>query len=107
MSPEHVIAYVCEKCGWADFHPTPRCPRCGSEPKQSAIPGLGRIRTFTTIRYPPSGFESQAPYVVAIIELENGPKVIGRVTSSPEVKIGNLVSLSSTKNGILEFQVST
>ena len=107
MSSNEVAAYVCPKCNWADFHPAPRCPRCGSELKQSTLPGSGRIRTFTTIRYPPEGFETDAPFVVAIIELESGPRVIGRVSNSPdEIKVGSGVLFSSSENGILEFHLS-
>lgn len=108
MSTLQVTAYVCQKCGWADFHPAPECPRCHGGIRQSAFAGAGRIVTFTTIRYPPKGFENQAPYVVAIIDIENGPRVIGRVSNSAdEVKIGSPVSLRSSKEGMLEFQLVT
>ena len=75
--------------------------------RQSAFAGTGRIATFTIIRYPPKGFENQAPYVVAIIDIENGPRVVGRVSNSAdEVKIGSAVALMSSKQGALEFQLS-
>jgi uncharacterized protein len=32
----------------------------------------GSIVTFTTVFVPPSGFESQSPYVVAVVSLEHG-----------------------------------
>jgi hypothetical protein len=108
MSTPEVTAYVCEKCGWADFHPAPECPRCHGGIRQSAFAGAGKIVTFTAIRYPPKGFETQAPYVVAIIDIEDGPRVIGRVrNSADEVKIGSAVALRSSKEGMLEFQLST
>ena len=70
--------------------------------------GTGRVVSFTVVRYPPRGFENQAPYVVAIIDIENGPRVIGRVSNSPdELEIGSQVSLKSAKGGKLEFQLST
>ena len=34
----------------------------------------GKIVSFTKIFVPPSGFESQAPYIVAIVKLSSGPK---------------------------------
>jgi uncharacterized OB-fold protein len=68
---------------------------------------VGRVVTFTAIRYPPKGFENQAPYVVAIIDIEGGPRVIGRLSnSSDEVKIGADVVLKSNKEGSLEFQLA-
>ena len=107
MSLPQVAIYVCRKCGWADFHPVSHCPRCLGDIMQMTITGEGRIVTYTTIRYPPKGFENQAPYVVAIIDLEKGPRVIGRITNSvDEAEIGSPVSLSSSKEGTLEFQLS-
>ena len=71
------------------------------------LEGVGKIVTYTAIRYPPVGYEDQAPYVVAIISLENGPKVIGRIASPiDDVKIGSKVMLSSNKDGVLEFKLS-
>jgi len=100
-------AYVCPSCGWADFHRAGLCPRCAGAVKELAFEGKGKIVTYTTIRYPPKGFENRAPYVVAIIDIENGPRVIGRVSNSPdEVKIGSAVSLSSAKEGALEFRLA-
>jgi len=102
-----LTGYVCRKCGWADFHPVNLCPRCSGEVKQSTFAGEGKIVTYTVIRYPPKGFENQAPYVVAIIDIENGPRVIGRVSNSvDEVKIGSSVTLLSTREDALEFRLS-
>ena len=76
--------------------------------KQSAFTGKGKIVTYTAIRYPPKGFENQAPYVVAIIDIENGPRVMGRVTDpSDDVKIDSVVSLSSVNEDALEFRLVT
>jgi uncharacterized OB-fold protein len=71
-----------------------------------SLDGKGRIVSFTVIRYPPRGFENEAPYVVAIIDVENGPRVIGRLSNSADkVGIGNAVSLKSVGEGRLEFQL--
>jgi uncharacterized OB-fold protein len=107
MVTPQITSFVCEKCGWADFYPAETCPRCNSNLKQTTISAVGRIVTFTAIRYPPKGFENQAPYVVAIIDIEGGPRVIGRISNaSDEVKIGADVLLKSKTEGRLEFQLS-
>jgi len=106
-TPLQITSYVCQKCGWADFYHAETCPRCNSNTKQTALSGVGRVVTFTAIRYPPKGFENQAPYVVAIVDIERGPRVIGRLSNpSDEVKIGAKVVLKSKKEGSLEFQLS-
>ena len=52
----------------------------------------GRIVSFTIIRLPPAGFESQAPYAVAIIDLA-GTCVIGQLVDIDidQVKTGQTV----------------
>ena len=107
-SPLQVTGYVCRNCGWTDFHPVSQCPRCNGGIRQSAIAGEGKVVTYTAIRYPPKGFENQAPYVVAIIDIDKGPRVIGRISNSAdEVKIGSSVSLISSKECVLQFQLSS
>ncbi len=108
MSLPQVTGYICRTCGWTDFHPVKLCPRCNGEVTQTILPGKGRIVTYTEIRYPPKGFENQAPYVVAIIDIENGPRVIARISNSiREVKVGSMVTLASSKESPLEFRLST
>jgi hypothetical protein len=106
--PLQLTDYVCRNCGWTDFRPVNCCPRCNGDITQSAIAGEGKVVTYTAIRYPPKGFENQAPYVVAIIDIDKGPRIIGRISNSAdEVKIGSTVSLISSKEGALEFQLSS
>ena len=108
MSLQQIESYVCGACGWADFHPVGKCPRCHGEINPETLPGKGRIVTYTEIRYPPSGFENKAPYVVAIIDIEHGPRVIGRISNPvKELKTGAAVSLVSAKENVLEFLLST
>jgi len=106
-TPPQVTIYVCQKCGWTDFHATSQCPRCNANIDPKVIAGEGEVVTYTAIRYPPKHFEDQAPYVVAIIDLNRGPRVIGRISNTAEeVKIGDRVSLSSSTDGTLEFRLS-
>lgn len=107
LSALKLTTYSCPKCGWADFHPATRCPKCNNEINTSTIAGEGKIATFTTIRYPPKGFENLAPYVVALVDLKAGLRVIGRVkTSANDAAIGSAVSLVSNKGGVLEFELA-
>ena len=103
MTPT-ISGVICPKCRWSDFFKAQVCPRCLTELSDTSFPGQGRIVTFTVIRYPPIGFEEQAPYVVALIDLNDGPRVIGRVNAKPEeVKIGASVDFTREAAGALEF----
>jgi uncharacterized OB-fold protein len=106
-TPQEIKGYFCPKCGWADFFATSNCPRCHSEIKEGPLPDRGKVATFTIIRYPPLGFEQEAPYVVALIDLDNGPRVIGRIAGTPELlQIGTHVTLTGCQNGALQFVAS-
>ena len=47
----------------------------------------GKVIAFTKVFVPPQGFESQAPYIVAIALLENGVKIIAQVVDVAENKL--------------------
>jgi len=51
--------------------------------------GTGTVITFTTIYNATEDFERLTPYNLAIIQLDEGPKITGQiVSSSANVKIG-------------------
>ena len=105
MNPVNLFGVVCPKCHWSDFFKVQTCPLCLTAVTSTSFPGRGRIVTYTVIRYPPSGFEREAPYVVGIIDLDDGPTVIGRVRAEPEkVDIGLTVHFSRETAGALEFE---
>ena len=98
---------TCPKCQWSDFFKAQVCPQCLTELTPTSFPGQGKVFTFTVIRYPPIGFEEQAPYVVAVIDLNVGLRVIGRISARPEdVKIGSNVDFTRETAGALEFALT-
>ncbi|MCK4714618.1 MAG: OB-fold domain-containing protein, partial [Candidatus Aenigmarchaeota archaeon] len=48
------------------------------------------IYSFTQVNVPPGGFEIEAPYMLAIIELDEGPRLTAQVVdcNKKDVKIG-------------------
>jgi uncharacterized protein len=48
---------------------------------------VGVIIAWTTIRTPPSGFENQAPYIIAIIELDSGNRFTCQLVDSEEKEL--------------------
>jgi uncharacterized OB-fold protein len=101
-----VQGYRCPKCHWSDFFETKTCPQCHSKVSEVMLSGRGKIATFTVIRYPPKGFEKDAPYIVGLVDLENGPRVIGRITANPEeLKIAKVVQYTGKTQDALWFRV--
>ncbi len=87
-----LIGVKCETCGKNYFPSRPICPKCRRKGKlvEVQFSGNGKVYSHTTIYSGPTGFEGQVPYVIALIELEEGAKVLGQVVDcTPEdVKIG-------------------
>lgn len=67
----------CRTCGEAHFYPRPFCPRCWSEAVEwEQASGRATLYTFTVVHrndLPPWG--ERVPYVAAIVELEEGPRM--------------------------------
>jgi len=68
----------------------PRCPWCATcifEEVESA--GRGVVYTFVTAHVPVSpGYGAELPYTVATVELDEGPRLLGRVESRLPLAIG-------------------
>ncbi len=60
--------------------------------------GLGTVYSFTTVTEAPEGFEDQAPYVVALIKLDEGPMLTAQITDfDGEIAIGDRVEMVTRK----------
>jgi len=87
--PAPVTLSRCADCGRLDGAGRTVCVGCLSfrlEPIEA--PGSGRLATWTTIRRAPSRFRDDAPYDVAVVDLDAGPRVTGRLVAggaAPEV----------------------
>ena len=69
----------CVQCGAKYFPARPVCT-CGStEFKPYKLAERGEVITWTVISNAPIGFEKYVPYVVALIELEDGCKLLSQV----------------------------
>jgi uncharacterized protein len=70
----------CQECGERQFYPRAVCVACGSEPEWEEASGRGTVHTFTIIRQNGARpFRDELPYVVAIVELAEGPRMMGNV----------------------------
>jgi len=71
----------CKACGHVRWPASIFCPLCfGRETEWIISEGKGRVYSFAVyhIAYHP-GFESELPYVVAIVELEEGPHILTNI----------------------------
>jgi uncharacterized OB-fold protein len=86
----------CDHCGKFIFPPRDVCPHCGEEARGAhAMSGKGEVYSFTVVHEPPTGYETQAPYAIALVRLEEGPLITAQLTDvdAAEIKIGMPVEM--------------
>jgi uncharacterized protein len=95
-----LMVQECPDCGSRQFYPRALCTACGGEPRWLTTAGRGTIHTFTVIRqYGMPPFRDELPYVVAMVELEEGPLIMGNVTDCAvdDVRVGMPVEVHFSK----------
>ncbi len=81
-----VMATRCKKCGVSYFPPKADCPRClSNDVEWCEIKGKGKLMTYTIVNYGPTGFENDAPYILALADFD-GVQVFGRLSRDIEEK---------------------
>lgn len=86
-----LVGLRCASCGMVIFPPKGACPACrGTDLREQALSGEGKLYSFTVIEgsAAPPEFSDQANavgrYVVGVVELDEGPRVIAQVAAPPE-----------------------
>jgi hypothetical protein len=83
-----LVGEVCDNCDNKIFPPRDLCPECGQEAKTLyQFSGKGQVYSYTTVNEAPAGFEENAPYPVAMVQLEEGPLVTAQLTDLQDKKI--------------------
>jgi uncharacterized protein len=74
----------CEDCAKPFFYPRSACPTCGGT-NISWIDCSGRatLHTYIISHRPAPGFQADAPYAVAVVELEEGPRLMTNIVGIP------------------------
>lgn len=77
----------CDSCGTTWLPPSHACPACGSEHHSwQQVSGRGSVFSFVVVHrvYHPA-FKDKVPYVVAVIALDEGPRLLSNVVGiAPE-----------------------
>lgn len=92
-----IICSKCKRCGNLMIPLKPICSSCGSfDVEKFESTGKGKVRSFTIIYVAPKEFADETPYIVVIVDLDEGGAVMGRLTgvdpNKPEdIKFGGKV----------------
>lgn len=94
-----LVYQVCPHCGGAQAFPRAFCASCGShavEWRESA--GRGTVAAVTTLyRAPTPDYRERVPYSIALIDLNEGPRVMGH--AAPGLGIGDAVAMRIETHG--------
>ena len=96
-------AFKCKGCGAVIAPPSGTCYNCGSTDMEwTEVSGKGNLVSFTVIHIAPEEFQDEAPYYIAIVELEEGTRVSARLLGfdplkPEEVKIGIKLQIAYIK----------
>jgi uncharacterized OB-fold protein len=95
---ETLLLQRCGACQAYRHPPSPTCPRCFSA-DHAWVPasGSGTVYSFVVVRraFNPA-WEPDVPYVVAVVQLAEGPKLVTNIVNTPveNVAIGQPVTVT-------------
>jgi uncharacterized protein len=92
---QKLVRPVCNDCGASFFVPQIACVNCHSEAwTYQESSGLGTVSTFTVVHRAPT-CDHQPPYVVAVIDIEEGWYMMSNIVDCPHesVRIGQRVAV--------------
>jgi uncharacterized OB-fold protein len=71
----------CKMCDHLFFYPRSECPRCFSTNLEwMQVSGRGRLHSYTIVQQPANpAFRDDVPYVYAVVQLEEGPRIVSNV----------------------------
>ena len=76
-----LLVQECAACSRLRFVPTELCPHCASPAAMwTRVSGRGRVYTYTVVhRAPTPTYQAEAPYALAYVELDEGPRLPARL----------------------------
>jgi uncharacterized OB-fold protein len=92
-----LLVGYCTDCGEHFFYPRRRCPLCaGADVEYVEAEGTGTVHARTIVRQAGGDYAEATPYVLAYVELDEGPRMLTNVVGAdPEdVEVGDRVEVT-------------
>lgn len=75
-----LVGTKCPECDEVFAPPRKMCPHCGEDDLEKVeLEGKGKIHVFTAIHVSPPHLKEKAPYTVVVVDLNEGPRIMGRL----------------------------
>jgi uncharacterized OB-fold protein len=100
----------CGDCQAYIYYPRDRCPQCFSDKLNwQRVSGRGKVYSYTVVRRASTRSFADAPYVLAIVELDEGVRMTTNIVAPPEkVKVGMPVTVTfddvTPEHTLVKFQ---
>lgn len=80
---EKIIIQQCKECEHVQFYPRLMCTKCSSrEVGWIESSGLARVITYTIVHRPIlPAYQQEAPYILAVVQLEEGPTMMTNIVN--------------------------
>jgi len=80
LKKDKLLGLKCRECGTVNVPPKMVCGKCTSQDMEVVeLSGRGTIQTFTTVYVAAEGREAEAPYTIVMVELDEGPWIMGNL----------------------------
>jgi hypothetical protein len=80
LKKNKLLGLKCNECSTITCPPKMTCQECtGTDLEQLELKGTGKIVSFTTSYVAPQGREAEAPYTIVLVELDEGPWIMGNL----------------------------
>jgi uncharacterized OB-fold protein len=90
----------CLSCHRHVFYPRSLCPHCGAANLEwVTVSGRGTVYSFTVVHRAPAEFQDEAPYVVALVELEEGVRMLTRLVDVEPAAVRVAMAVEVTLRG--------
>ncbi len=81
LSENRLLGLKCHNCGFITAPPRLACRKCASQDNEVVrLCGKGKIVTFTVVHLAPESRRGQPPYLVVMVELDEGPWIMGNLS---------------------------
>ena len=81
LKENKLLGLKCRECGAITVPPKMVCRQCASPDMEIIeLKGRGKIQTFTPVFVAAEGREDEVPYIIVLVELDEGPWIMGNLT---------------------------
>ena len=80
LKNDKLLGLKCKECGTVTVPPKMACRKCASPDMEIVgLKGKGKIQTFTVNNVAAEGREDEIPYIIVLVELDEGPWIMGNL----------------------------